>query len=546
METKFLTPIQLWQDFNPVKDLLETAVKDYTKLDENIAYKSLYFTALGNKEDSVRAYAEIFVPASQGKKAVIFLKDVGEGICRETLLKYAREGFISASVDLCGEDNGGDYTKYKGTYSYGRYASAKSELTNCSPNAEVCPVFLWAKIIRRFLTVFMDNYPKASPVCIAEKSACDIAWQVAAMDTRIRGAVTILGSRYGNLVGWKRPLREEFDENSSKWDAAISASAYAKFVGCPMLIVTASNSTGGEFDMLEDIIELLPEGNPHNAIICPRLANQITEDAHNTVMRTINGLYSSKWPLPQAPKLSFGVKGEPMFCLKTDEIGKRGVLVTLYYAYNEENARFRNWHAVVMRKEEEGYIAAIELCEEDKCIYAFAEIRYRDFYINSVPIYVPLDKTDFKRVKIAKAKLLYDTGMENCFFAETEGAVLIKDNLEIKKSDIGIAGVSVKQGKLSSFAVGEKRRIKYEGVLQISAYGANSRDITVRLVKEQDGAITDYLATRRINGGIWDKLTFEPDDFRTEERLPMMNWENIKKIEFVDAEGVLFNNMLWV
>jgi hypothetical protein len=546
METKFLTPIQLWQDFNPVKDLLETAVKDYIKIDDDIAYKSLYFTALGSGDDSVRAYAEIFIPSSASKKAVIFLNDIDEGICRETLVKYAKEGFISASVDLCGEDKGGDFTKYKGAYAYGRYSKAKTELNNCYPSAEACPVVLWTKIVRRFLTVLMDNYPKAAPVCVAEKSAGDIAWHLAAMDTRIIGAVTVLGNKFGNLVGWQKPLREESDENTAKWDAAVSASAYAKFVGCPLLVVTASNSNNGEFDMLEDIQELLPENNPRNALICPRLTDQITEDAYNTVIRSVASLYGSKWPLPPSPILNYDTQNDLVFRLKPDESERKLTGCTLYYSFNEQDARYRNWHSATMQKEGEEYIFTTELCDEDKCIYAFAEIKYRDLQINSAPVFLQLEKTDYTRTRFAKMKLLYDTGMENCFFAETDGVVLPKDVLEIRKSEIGISGISVRKGILSSFMVGEKRRIKYEGALQISAFGNDSREITVRLIKTKDGKSLVFSATHTLSGNTWEKLTFEPDDFRTEEGFPMEDWTDVKKIEFVNAEGVLFINMLWV
>ncbi|NCA67083.1 MAG: hypothetical protein EOM87_03350 [Clostridia bacterium] len=547
METKFLTPIQLWQDFNPVRDLLETAVKDYVKIDEDITCKSLYFTAIGGGEDAVRAYAEIFVPANNSRKAVIFIPDINESISREALLSYAREGYICASVDLAGEEkNGGEYTKYKGKYAYGQYDKAKQQLNNCSPSAECCPMFLWARIVRRFLTVILENYPKAAPVCVAERRASEIAWHLSAMDTRLIGAVTLLGSSFGSFVGWKKALREDADDNMDRWDTAISASAYAKFVGCPMLIVTATNSASGEFDRVEDLVDLLPEGNTYNTLVSARLSNQISEETNNTVMRWIGGIYSAKRQLPQVPGLTYSDKGDLVFHIIPDESEKKVSSVTLYYAYNEENAQYRNWHGQPMIKTETDYSLNVELCEEDQRVYAYAEIRYRDVLVSSAPVLITLDK-QYKRARTPKIKLIYDTSMDNCFFAETEDVILAKDILDIKKSEIGISGISVSRGILASYMVGESRKLKYEGILQLSACSIQARDVTVCLTQEAEGKYTRYSALRQLKGGgIWNKLSFEVDDFRTDERIPMDDWNNIKKIEFINAEGVLFNNMLWV
>lgn len=547
MDTKFLTPIQLWQDFNPVRELLETAIKDYHKLDEDISFKSLYYTAIGSGENSVRAYAEIFVPTKANKKAVIFISDIKEGISREILLNLAKEGFITASVDLSGNENRGDYTRYKGDFAYGQYEFAKDNLANCSPTAEANPVYLWSRIVRRFLTVFKENYPKAEPICVAAKEACEIAWHLAAMDTRIIGAATLLGNNFGNLVGWNKP-REKTDENTDRWDTAISASAYAKFVGCPFLIVTSTNNSGREFDCLEDIIDLLPEDNIHNTIVSPRLSKQISEASMNTVLKWINGIYNTKKQLPRIPELTVSEGGELVFSINPDESEKKALSVNLYYAYNEENALYRNWHKVRMQKDDiNNYSYTVELDEEDIKVFAYAEIQYRDIQLNSPPLYIPLDKTEYQRSHITKGKLLFDTGMDNCFFAETDSIVLPKDVLDIKKSVIGIPGITVNKGTLSSYIVGESRRLKYEGVFQISACSARDCNIKVKLIQENEGIYTEYFAERTVIGGcIWDKLSFEFDDFRTADRLPMVNWNNIKKIEFIDAEDILFNNMLWV
>ncbi len=546
METKFLTPIQLWQDFNPIKDLLETAITSYSKLEEEITCKSFYFTAIGSGDNSVRVFGEVYVPLKHTSKAVILVSDTSKGIPHESLLSFAQKGYISASVDLSGVKRKGvvDYTKYKGTYSYGQYDESRKNLKNCSPTAEACPAFLWSRIVRRLLTVLQEDYPNIKPICIAEYNASEVAWHLAAMDTRIAGSVTMLGRSFGNYVGWNKSTREEPDDNNDRWETAISASAYAKFVGCPMLIVTATNSSSGEFDRLSDIVGLIPKQITSHILVAPRQSKQITKEIDNTVFRWIESQYESKKALPKVPVLTYHAEESLVLKLTLEEV-KNITQVRLYYAYNEELPECRNWYQVDMVKSEE-YTASIDISEEDNLLYAYAVVEYKNIEISSLPIMINLDKQEIKRSKLPKVKLIYDTSMENCFFAETEGVVLPKDTLAIKKSEIGISGIGVNKGTLATYSIGETRRLKRGGILQISAYSLGAKDIIIRIYSHIEGQYIQYSASRQIEGGDWEKLFFEATDFRTEERLPMEDWKGIKKIEFINSEDVLFNNMLWV
>ena len=57
MAIKFLTPVQLWQDFDPKSAPLDISIEYNTQAD-GLLVKGVYFTALADGEESVRAFGQ--------------------------------------------------------------------------------------------------------------------------------------------------------------------------------------------------------------------------------------------------------------------------------------------------------------------------------------------------------------------------------------------------------------------------------------------------------------------------------------------------------
>lgn len=548
MESKYLTPVQLWQDFNPKKDPLRVSVIE-NKADDTFLRRSLFFTAFLDGDGEVRAYAKIVSPVNQKNKQkfILYIPDIhDQGNIDERLTDFASRDYTVATVDLSGE--GIRHTSYPSAYSYGKYQNAIDNLHNCTPSAEASPMFLWARILRRFLTVVEEYYPKVKPVCVAERSGNELLWQLIATDKRIYGGLSILGSGLGSFLGFNKPTIAETDDNAHKWEMALSPQAYVKFTTCPTLIVTCANNESGEFDKLDNLVRLLPEQSLCSTIVSNRLSKQITETSYASMWRWLEGRYSAKKELPKSPDLKYSVEsGKLMVDVAPDESDKKVSKVSLYYSYDEPNPEYRNWHCS-MGKNETDYRFALTVCEKDMEIYVYANVQYRDgVEIASTPIKIELEGLNVTRRRITPNKLLYDTDMELTFFAENDDVVLKNDTCSIKRDDRGLPGVTVEKGTLVSYSVNEKRKLWTEGILQISAYSITSKNILIRLTILDDGNYKEYTAKAFLDGGFaWQKLMISCDDFRDEKQLALENWDNIKKIEIIDAEGVLFNNMLWV
>lgn len=549
MESNFLTPVKLWESFNPKKDPLRISIVENTDNGE-FSSRSLFFTALTDGSSEIRAYAKILSPSSSKKnkqKFILYIPDIKEGQNLDEKLKdFASRDYTVAVVDLLGV--GKRCTIYPEAFAYGKYVNAKKNLHNCTPNATVSPMFLWAKILRRFLTVVEEFYPNVKPICVAERAGNELLWPIIAFDQRIYGGLTILGSGFGSFLGFNKPTIRENDDNAHKWEMALSPQSYVKFTACPILIVTCANNGSGEFDKLDNLVRLLPEQSLCSTIVSNRLSKQISETSYASMWRWLAGRYSAKKELPKSPDLHYSVeKGKLVINVTPDESEKKVTKVSVYYSYDEPDPEYRNWHKI-MGKNETDYKFNITVSEYDKEIYTYANVQYRDgVEIASTPIKIVLDGLNIARRRITPNKLLYDTSMDKNFFAETDDVVLKDSNCHVKTLDSGLSGICVQKGMLVSFNVNESRTLNTSGMLQMSVYSIAERNIILRLTTLENGKYKKYTAKAYIPGDFdWQKLKFDSDDFRDEKQFALEGWNNLKKLEIINAEGILFNNMLWV
>lgn len=547
MESKYLTPVQLWQDFSPERGDLNVSIIENSS-DGVYLKRSLYFTALKQGEDEVRAYAEIISPVNLKNKQrfILYIPDLDDyNNQQEDIKSIVDRDFAVAWVDLSGK--GIRATSYNGAYSYGAFENV-TDRHNCTPSAEACPIFLWARILRRFLTVVSIYYPKAKPIGFAERSGNELLWQLVAMDMRLYGGMSILGSGLGSFLGFNRLIVDESDDNAHKWEMALSPQAYIKFTTCPVLIVTSTNNSSGEFDRLDDLVRLLPEPSLCSTIVANRLCNQITETANASMWRWVEGRYSVKKDLSKSPDISYKVvDGDLVFTVVPDEEEKKVSSVTLFFSYNEHNPEYRSWGSVTNRASD-GYSFDVNVCERDTVVYAYANVLYRDgTELATTPIKVELEALNLNRIRLAPQRLLYDSEMDNSFFAETDGILLKDDTCSVKKSEPGTPGITVEKGSLISFNVNERRRLNTDGKLQFYAYSLVDKDIIIGITVLKDDEYKVYSATLHLEGAVaWQRLTLAHSDFRDEKNKGMEDWSNMKKLEIKQAEGVLFNNMLWV
>lgn len=555
MEAQFLTPIQLWKDFNPVKEPIEISFVKSEELD-GLVKKGAYFTSENTPDGKARIYAEMVMPDDNKKRpVVIVLGDIDNNI-DSTILEYvAKQGYIAAGIDYSAiEDNREHSTQYPMSLSYAKYDNAINNLLSAEPSARESCWFVWSKAARRLLTA-IEQECKADMNkigVIGIKHGALIMWQLCAMDGRVQAAASIIGNEGMPYYNKHKYNGGDDDKHEAivNWRAAISTEAYAKFVGCPVLITTSTNNNVSSFDRVEDIINLLPDKTKYSLLFCARLSNQITSSALITIKKWFSAQFK-RAIFPDIPKLELEPKEKSFTVkIKVDE-SKKIRKIQLYYSYSEIDSSYRNWISIEAQKKDDYYEAEIDVYNKDVRHFIFANIIYSDnTEVSSIEkTFVPKDLGIIENTAL-RQRIIYDTSKGIDTFTITSDNFIIEDsNPHLAKSPMGISGITTSEGSLVTYKIGDIRCYGEEdSILQLDANSQEDREIKIVLTAvDENKMAVKYYSTAEIKGDEdWHKFSFASQDFKTDELLPLKGWDGVKKMEILDAQDMLFNNIIWV
>ena len=537
MAIKFLTPVQLWQDFDPVSAPLDISI-EYNTESDGLILKGAYFTALSEGTDSVRAFAEIKSAVASPKRAILCVMNSGDqAALAEGFDELIKRGFAVMTLDVSGvPDEAGRATRYSDGFAYASFAAGMPDRFLASPSAKNSPVFLWARIARRAITLLEYFYPKAKTAVMGAKTAADVAWQVAATDNRVAALVALLGD-YS-----EPPTDGEDSSNADSYTMAISAKSAARLVKCPCLIATASNAHGGDVEKVNEVAGQIREEFSFSFVITPRLNAQIDAgdllSTYKWLDRTMKGEASPEL------KLSSRLEKDKL-CFVLSSEGAKPQTATLYATYNEESPVYRHWHEIPMKKHEDGtFSAEVPVWEGDREVYAYASATASGGLCYASKA---LDTLVTSTSPYYKSQFLLDTESDHGFYADNsaETFVAYKSDFEIVSAPDGVPGFHGK-GVLRTNILSEQGRYEPAASLHISVYSKTESEVRVILLKEEDGAIVEYTAVGHVNDEEWTRLSFDIDDFKTAELIPMKDWENLRGIILPDTDDKYYNNFLWM
>ena len=104
MEHNFMTPIQMWEGYNPVKDPLETYIQKCNVLND-IAETEMYFTAESLKDGKIRVYSKMYAHKDwdTSHPAVLFLSDLNASSNYVEISEMlVEQGYVVFVVDYAG------------------------------------------------------------------------------------------------------------------------------------------------------------------------------------------------------------------------------------------------------------------------------------------------------------------------------------------------------------------------------------------------------------------------------------------------------------
>ena len=538
MAIKFLTPAQLWQDFDPISEPLDLSVA-YSSQDGEANLKGTYFTAVKDGEEQVRAFAEIKSSVAQPKKALLcVLTERDQLALADSFDELLKRGFVVMTVDVSGiPDENGNATKYTSAFSYASYAAGVPDRFSATPSALNSPVFLWAKIVRRAITLLEYYYPKLKVSVMGARTAADVAWQVAAADPRISALLALLGD-YSDP-----PVSADGDSsNADSYTMSLSAKSAARRITCPCLIATCANAHGGDVEKISEVANQMKDGIPFAMTITPRLNDQISESDLFSTYRWLDKTLKGE----NAPeiKLSSSMSDGKIRFVLSCPIGK-AQSASVFLCYNDAAPTYRHWHEFPMKRHEDGsFSVEAPVWEGDREVFAYASIAApggSNFASKGIGTLVT------SMIPYRVSQFLLDTVSDHGMYADNSRETFLsrESDFAIKEAPDGVPGFWGK-GALRTNILSEQGRYEPASSLHISVYSKEDSEIRVCLMKDEDGKVVTYTAVAHAEGAEWTRLSFETDDFKTEELIPMKDWERLLGIILPDTDDKYYNNFLWM
>lgn len=559
MNEKILTPLLLWEHYNPVKEKFDLTFKRQYVVD-GIKIRECYFTVKTLADGKIRGYMAMAIPSDVGKTelsgekakfpAVITVEDIDDDPDLDKAIKTAKSGAVGVIVDYSGKRaKKTGFTSYPDSLKYCNVVENDSRIWRVDENIQEATWYVWAQVLRRALSVLCSQtfIDKDKIALIGKGYATTLAWQVGTMDGRISAMIAVNGAGWN---GYGEKMKYAESDELSRWLVGIAAQAYIPFVHCPTLIIAPTNSVVTNFEKLFENISYISNKNKVDFICIPNQRGQIDKQSADNIEYWLK-LWYGGLKYPKTPEIKFKNKDKG-FVLegKCDISELRVKSAEFYYAYGEKNSSLRQWHKSTCFEKESGeYVSEeIEYIDNTENVYAFMNIEYdKEILVSSRELIIPPNKDTDMNVVRRKRKIYaknhnFDEFISCDLKSNTSG-----NRVELKIGDKDIEGISVSGGNLESCIFSDSRyRGIGDSILQFDVCAKTGTKITVSLFAEENGEEMEYTSTKTVSSDNWEKFSFSPADFKNKDLISLKEWNDVKKISFIDAKDYIINNILWI
>lgn len=559
MEMRLLTPTEIWEGFNPVKDGTETSIISSREKD-NLVTTDVFFTSEKTASGRVRVYARISYDSRwrDARPAIILLPSHDENRRFDDItVSLVKAGYVVCLCDYLGRQNGDNpHTAYPDEYSYAQAPECFSHLYSLTTTGRETPWFRWAKAARRAITMISElRYVDSERIGIMGVDlGAQIAWQAAGMDGRVRALVPINGGGYlwrrgtPRFPGGDRELPSDDEERA--YSAGVGAETYAKFVSCPTYFIVSSNSSNTDVDRAGDILSLVP-AQSKVLLIVRGSASQISMTAFDSLILWLRKNFAHDSAPVRMPDISFRTEENTLYLhLKCS---CPPATVSAYYSSGEPVSFARTWTPLSAPQitGEDEYVYRVPTPSPDDLTVAFATVSTPDgmMFSSRVAGIIPADSgiTAAADKNTAKSRVVYSGSMgTGLFWVTTDDFFLDESVLSAKKGPFGITGVGTSKGTLVLCRTSyEDFSSSKNAVLQMDIYSAVPKEITFTFVAYPD--LTRYECRVRLTGGdFWQKVSICAADCKCESGKTLQKFGICKQMLVSGAEDVLFNNIVWI
>jgi dienelactone hydrolase len=370
---------QLWTGFDP--SVLPFDIELQKSWEENGArIEQFYFTSEVWEGQAVRVFAYLGVPAGTAKvPGILHLHGGGQTANLEWVRFWTSRGYAIASIDWLGKwPDRTDYTKWgKVRGDMAVYGNSR----DTTPSVRYAPWYHWAIAARRTLTL-LERKPNVDPSRLGVfgvSMGAALTWMVAGTDPRVKTAVPIYGCGWNTYPevhsgGYQHPVPAEID----LWRATMEPETYARYITCPLLLLSATNDFATNMDRCPDSLARVPADTRESLTL--RYSHHLEPDQGRTLVtwmdwRLRNG---PAWAKPAALRLEArnGVLHAVAAPDRTGEVSR----VVIAYATGSKRPQARFWRSAQVRREGEAWVASLLLVDASQPVRAVCNVTYRGGY----------------------------------------------------------------------------------------------------------------------------------------------------------------------
>lgn len=536
MDYKFMTPIEVWEDCNPVSEPLEIeVVRTYEK--DGFVYEKIYFTVKKTGKADLRAYVLTARPKKKGKLPTVLVTTAsfGKEIDESLFGGMMSDGYCVVAVDLEGEKEGKQrYTFYPDDLDYCNLERAGRHLNYAEPSSKDTVWYQWTYIVRRVITLIGElSYADSEKiVMIGINDGTPVLWQTAAMDARLSGGVSIFG--------YNLDVKEGEKEETDCWLSGVDPRSYAPFVTMPILHVSGTNTADNVLESTERIVEKMNENSVFYSDYEFGNGFSLSGKQVFAVKEFIKKIFAGE-SFTETPtfETETGIDGE----MKMKIIAPGAKSAEIWYSYLTDSEKMF-WKKIEAGKKSGEIVANFSLGLSDEKVIIFARANYGKYSLTSRPKFIQTSETGASVPEKRSTKILFDGTTIKSLVPIIENAYVHDNPLEIKEGALGLMGITSRKGGFGYILDPEQPLdLSLAESLQLEIFTLTDCTLEIRLRSEE----RTYIVSKHFRGGTgWQRVHLSSSAFKNKEMQKLSSFEEVWRIEFPNIEGVLIRNVLLI
>ena len=555
-QSVILTPISLWEGFDASRPTKSNMLGEIRY--DNVVHRDFFFSGRQAGNERVRIFGKYFTPDdSLSHECLLYIPDITERINYEEVIDYVKMGFSVLMVDFYGKrDNTENYTVYPESVSYANYETRGRRMDYVDESARETCWYEWVAVARYALTFLIEQNPSVFKIgVIGIKNGANIAWQLAAVDDRVKCAVVMFGAGWSAYKGINKFSDSDIvmNEERRKYIAAVDAHAYAQYVKCPVLFLTSTNSTEFDFDRSLDTLSRIRADVPYVFNFSPGFNVYLDDYCKKDVELFLYCQFDiNKLVFPKCPEVSIEQDGN--FLALTLDYSTEVKIESAKVYINEGviNPAIRNWNSCdFVGDEAEGRMKYEYVANgSTKNVFAFAVVRYKNgLTLSSKLAYKKIEPTSSK-----KSNLIYSSrdGLGGITFYDknaSEKSIFVDESkfLELVKGADGIYGAYSHCGLISYKFSEPCCAADDSSILEMDFFTSEFCVLKLVFMVATPSGVKEFTYSFELKSGkFWQNIIIRLNEFKSAEGMSIRKYEDIFALRIESGGKYVVNNILLI